>query len=162
MRQGSGELCALNRFFLEQFDTNICYFLTAWCQLVCFPNPGSFTGHGHDQKPRMVLEKRSWSDMFHRAPLPPALLPPATAELKLHSWMLLLCPGVRVGAVDSKEWRGKAMQRHLTHCRQTRCWVIVHYNRSYSKAGRAVLVLGNVFSSGKKKCWKVSFCLNLT
>lgn len=108
----------------------------------------------------MVLEEKSWSDMFHRAPLPPALLPPATAELRLRSWMLLWCPGVGVGAVDSKEWRGnKAMQRHLTHCRQTGRWVIVHNHccSKPTKAGRAVLVLDNVFSSGKKNGGELAF-----
>lgn len=98
-----------------------------------------------------------------------ALLPPAHSwTQRLRRWMLLLHPGVGVGAVDTKGWRGnKAMQRHLSHCRRTRSWVIVHHNHCYSKetkAGRAALVL-DVFSPGGKKQWKmfkVIFCLNLT
>lgn len=73
-----------------------------------------------------------------------------------------------VGAAGTEGWRGnKAMQRRLSHCRQTRRWVTAHHDHSYSKetkAGRALLVLDDVFSAGRKwwKMFKASFCLNLT
>lgn len=83
--------------------------------------------------------------MLHRALLPPAL---AATSLQLNSEAMQL--GAPFASQGRSRAEGKAMQRPLSLCRQTRRWVIAHHDHRYSKemeAGRAALVLDDVFSS---------------